>query len=64
MEFSIGIGYLTTHYREYVVDRTNFLGPTLLWANDGRFTWIGPTKVKLSLTWLVGNREKKGGYLR
>lgn len=57
MEFSIGIGLMKTSYEHYhTLD--NF--QTLLWQNDGRYTWLGPTKAKISLVWLIG-RNKKGG---
>ncbi len=56
MEFSLGIGLLRTDYRHYRA-RDNY--KTLLWQNNGRYTWFGPTKAKISLVWLLGN--KKGG---
>ena len=36
---------------------------TLLWQNNGRYTWLGPTKLKISLVWLFGRKSKlqKGG---
>lgn len=57
MEASIGLGYMVTDYREYhwnsgcyVYDRTK------------RQTWMGPTKVKLSLTYPFGKyaHRKRG----
>lgn len=56
MEFSLGVGVLRTNYRYY---RTRDNYQTLLWQNDGTYTWVGPTKAKISLMWLIGN--KKGG---
>ncbi|MDD3038677.1 DUF3575 domain-containing protein [Bacteroides sp.] len=56
MEFSIGIGYLHTKYRHYHGEQNNTV---LMWQNDGRYTWVGPTKAKVSLVWLIGN--KTGG---
>ena len=58
MEFSVGLGALSTKYRKYEVvrgaDKTE-LGR----QSYGKLFWVGPTKAKVSLVWLLGNR--KGG---
>lgn len=56
LEFSLGVGALYTPYRRY--DASDDYR-TLYWQKDGSYTWIGPTKAKISLVWLIGN--KKGG---
>lgn len=56
LEFSLGVGALYTPYRRYVASDDY---RTLYWQKDGSYTWIGPTKAKISLVWLLGN--KKGG---
>lgn len=48
LEFSLGIGYLETEYRKY----TSYKGD-LVWTNSGRYHFIGPTKAKVSLVWLI-----------
>lgn len=54
-EFSLGIGYLTTKYQKY----TPYEG-SLVWMSSGTYTFIGPTKAKISLVWLLTKgREKK-----
>lgn len=58
LEYTIGVGVLRTGYRHYHA-RDNY--KTLLWQNDGNYTWIGPTKVKVSLVWLLSRKTKKGG---
>ena len=58
LELSLGIGLLRTGYRHYHA-RDNY--QTLLWQEDGRYTWIGPTKAKVSLVWLINGKAKKGG---
>lgn len=58
LEFSIGIGLLRTDYRHYHA-RDNY--QTLLWQENGKYTWFGPTKAKISLVWLLNRRVKKGG---
>lgn len=57
LEFSLGIGLLRTGYEHYHA-RDSY--QTLLWQNNGRYTWIGPTKAKISLVWML-NRKMKGG---
>lgn len=58
LEFSIGIGLLRTDYEHYHAINDYH---TLLWQNDGKYTWFGPTKAKISLVWFLGHREKGGG---
>ena len=57
LEFNLGIGMLRTNYRHYHA-RDSY--QTLLWQNNGRYTWFGPTKAKISLVWML-NRKVKGG---
>lgn len=56
MEYSLGLGYLSTKYRYYEGKQDN---KYLVWQHDGRYTWIGPTKAKVSLVWFVD--WKRGG---
>ena len=58
LEFNIGIGLLRTDYRHYHA-RDKY--QTLLWQENGKYTWFGPTKAKISLVWLLNRRVKKGG---
>lgn len=58
LEFNIGIGLLRTDYRHYHA-RDNY--HTLLWQENGKYTWFGPTKAKISLVWLLNRKVKKGG---
>lgn len=58
MEYNLGIGVLHTDYRHYHT-RDNY--KTLLWQENGTYTWFGPTKVKISLVWLLNRKVKKGG---
>lgn len=48
LEFSFGIGYLTTEYKKY----TPYEGD-IVWTTSGRYNFIGPTKAKVSLVWLI-----------
>lgn len=58
LEYNIGIGLLRTDYRHYHA-RDNY--QTLLWQENGKYTWFGPTKAKISLVWLLNRKIKKGG---
>ena len=58
LEFSLGVGLLRTTYEHYHT-RDNY--QTLLWQNNGRYTWLGPTKAKVSLVWMLNRKAKKGG---
>lgn len=58
LEYNIGIGLLRTNY-EYYHTLDNY--QTLLWQNNGRYTWLGPTKLKVSLVWMLNRKVKKGG---
>lgn len=48
IEFSVGIGYLDTEYRKYIS-----YGNDLVWASSGKYHFVGPTKAKVSLVWLL-----------
>lgn len=60
LEFNLGIGLLRTNYEHYhaIEDYR-----TLLWQDSGRYTWLGPTKAKISFVWLLNRKVKvqKGG---
>lgn len=58
LEFSVGIGLLRTDYEHYHAVNGY---ETLLWQSDGKYTWFGPTKAKISLVWLLGKKWRKGG---
>ncbi len=53
LEFSLGIGYLATEYRKY----TTYEGD-LIWTSSGRYHFMGPTKAKISLVWLIKGRRR------
>ncbi|MCD8183471.1 MAG: DUF3575 domain-containing protein [Bacteroides sp.] len=48
IEFGLGVGYLETEYRKY----SSYKGD-LVWNSSGRYHFIGPTKTKVSLVWLI-----------
>ena len=59
MEYSLGVGYLNTNYREYVP----IFGVDDEWhlirQRSGNYTWVGPTRVKVSLVWLLNYKSYK-----
>ncbi|MGL5681900.1 MAG: DUF3575 domain-containing protein [Marinifilaceae bacterium] len=61
MEYGLSLGYMRTHYRHYEAE----YGADELWhairQNDGHYTWVGPTKLKVSLVWMLNHHVKKGG---
>lgn len=61
MEYALGIGYMQTKYREYTPRNG---GETLAWQRNGRYSWFGPTRAKVSLVWMIHFKNKKGGMKR
>ncbi len=57
LETSVGFGYMRTDYRHYIGEEENRF---LVWQYDGRYTWIGPTKAKVSLVWVLGGKKNGG----
>lgn len=52
LEFSLGIGYLSTAYRRYVS-----FGESLVRTDTGSYRGVMPTKAKISLVWLLTSRR-------
>ena len=62
MEYSLGIGYLQTKYREYTPKRGIDDEWHLIHQANGKQSWFGPTKAKISLVWVIDfGFLKKGG---
>lgn len=61
LEYAIGAGILSTDYRTY---RAHFCEDAVWYPireKRGRYTWIGPTRAKVSLVWMINEKDKKGG---
>lgn len=57
LEFSLGAGYVNSNYRHYeVIDRELVDDGTVLYKNT-----VLPLKAKVSLSWMINRRIKKGG---
>lgn len=63
LEYALGVGVMRTDYRTYeahfCLDDTWYP----IRQKRGRYTWIGPTRAKVSLVWLINDHRKKGGRL-
>jgi hypothetical protein len=59
MDFTLGAGYFGGKYYEYVP-----LDGCYVWQCTKKRNWVGPTKLEVSLVWLIGcdnYNKKKGG---
>lgn len=64
LEYSLGIGYFNTDYSEYRAFYCPDKGMrTLTCVDKGTRHWIGPTRVKVSLVWMLNKKYHvvKGG---
>lgn len=60
IDFTMGMGYWGGTYHEYEP-----VGKQYVWRATKQRHWFGPTKVGISLVWLIGNghcNKKKGGH--
>lgn len=62
MEFSLGVGVLRTKYRHYHAEFCEKHDDWhLIRQNSGQYTWVGPTRAKVSLVWYPHLKLKKKG---
>lgn len=59
IDFSIGVGFLHGKYKEYLPQDGHYV-----WQSTKMRNWIGPTKVEISLVWLLGKNNNKKGDCR
>ena len=64
MEYGLGAGYMQTKYREYVPKLGIDDEWHLIRQKDGKHTWFGPTKAKVSLVWMINNGYKNRGGVK
>ena len=64
MEYGFGVGYMQTKYREYVPKFGFDDEWHLIRQRDGIHRWLGPTKAKVSLVWMINYSSKKKGGAR
>ena len=53
MEYSLGLGYLSTDYRQYKAEYYGENDWKAIREKTGKRTWIGPTQAKVSLVWMI-----------
>ena len=67
MEYSVGVGYMQTDYKQYELVRNTEHGDIKVWDypwEERRHRWIGPTKAKIALVWLLDYKTSKKGNKR
>ncbi len=59
LEYSMSLGCLRTRYRGYKAEwaADNIWHPVR--GESGTYTWIGPTRLRLSLVWMIGQSKRK-----
>ena len=58
LELSVSGGYVGGPQRHYEAE---FDDARLIFRNKDHLRYVGPTKLKLSLAWIIGSKAKKGG---
>lgn len=59
MEYSLGIGYMATNYRYYEAEFCENNQWHAVEKRRGRYSWFGPTRAKVSLSWLIDCKIKR-----
>ncbi len=60
IDFSLGLGFFAGRYKTYTPQDEHYV-----WQTTRNRRWLGPTRVGISLVWLIGrgNTNRKGGQL-
>jgi hypothetical protein len=58
MEYSLGAGYFQTNYREYIPEFGADNRWHLIRQKEGVFSWVGPTRLKVSLVWMLHGTQR------
>lgn len=58
MEYSLGAGYFASKYRSYTPEFGIDDEWHLMRRKNGKFSWVGPAKAKISLVWLLQTNKK------
>ena len=54
MEYTLGLGYIKTEYRKYRAKWGADKKWHPIYTRGGDYHWIGPTRLKVSLGWIIG----------
>ncbi|MFI3279792.1 MAG: DUF3575 domain-containing protein [Rikenellaceae bacterium] len=57
LEYSLGVGYLETNYTYYHAEFCNNSCWHAIEQRSGKYLWVGPTRAKVSLSWLINRRR-------
>ena len=49
LDFSLGLGWIGGQYHEYLP-----MDDCYVWQSTSRFDYFGPTRLEISLVWLLG----------
>lgn len=60
VQFGLGLGVMRTNYSYY---EGKFDNKYLVWQHDGRYTWIGPTKLDINIGYLIHRKVEKQSKL-
>lgn len=61
MEYALGVGFVQTKYRHYEATFSNVDNQWHLYKQySGRYSWFGPTRLKVSLVWMLNYKAQKG----
>ncbi len=60
LEYSLGLGFVTTKFREYHAQKCDSQW-LLVRQRYGRTTWFGPTRLRVSLVFMLNRKDKRGG---
>lgn len=59
LEYSLGVGCMTTFYHYYVAEFCSNDRWHAVEKRSGRYKWFGPTRAKVSLSWLIDCKVKR-----
>ncbi len=59
MEYSLSVGYFTTYYHYYEAEFCENQCWHAVEMREGRYKWFGPTRAKVSLSWLIDRKFKR-----
>jgi hypothetical protein len=61
MEYSLGLGYMQDSYKDYVPEYNVNDGWQLIFQKAGVYRWVGPTRAKVSLVWMLNHGVRREG---
>lgn len=59
LELSLNLGYMRSKYREYEAIQDAAEEWNLFKQNEGKFSWFGPTKLKIAVVWYPQFKKRR-----